>query len=165
MTSHTEQDSITRSVEVPVSPARAWDGFVRDLAVWWPREHCFCGEEALDHVFIDMDRALWGEVTTDGRTLPWGAVITSDPPDALVLGWQMDATVSPWIPEPDPARASLVEITFRPTGGGTRVTLTHRDFARQGAAHAAAMRAVMIGMDRWAEWLQDYARSLQVDRV
>ncbi len=157
-------DSITRSVDVPVPTQQAWDGFVRDFARWWPREHCFFGEPALDHVFIDLDGGIWGEVTRDGRTLPWGAVIAAQAPDHLLLGWQMDATVSPWVPEPDHARASIVEIGFQPLKQGTRVTLTHRDFARQGAEHASAMRAVMIGMDRWAEWLADYARSLCHDR-
>lgn len=160
MKSHTEPDSITRSLELPVPPARAWDGFVRDFAKWWPREHCFCGEDALDHVFIDLDRGFWGEVTKSGETLPWGAVIAAEAPDSLTLGWQMDATVSPWIPEPEPGRASIVDIRFEPSGTGARITLTHRDFVRQGDRHAKAMRDVMIGMDRWADWLQDYAASL-----
>jgi len=160
MTAEPATDSITRSIDVPVSPAHAWNGFVRDFARWWPREHCFCGEDALDRVFIDLDQAIWGEVTQDGRMIPWGAVLAASAPASLDLGWQMDATVSPWVPEPEADKASTVRVGFQPRDGGTRVTLTHEGFSRQGPVHAEAMRAVMIGMDRWAEWLADYAASL-----
>lgn len=156
-------DAITREIDLPVPPARAFDGFAWDFAAWWPREHCFCGEAQLDRVFIDLAGGVWGEVLRDGRVIPWGAVVEARPPHRLVLGWQMDATVSPWVPEPDPARASLIDLDFRPTGTGTRLRLVHHGFERQGPVHAAAMRRVMIGLDRWAEWLPLYAASLRPD--
>jgi uncharacterized protein YndB with AHSA1/START domain len=109
-------DSVTREILLPVPPPRAWAGFVDGFARWWPREHCFCGEAALDRVFIDRDAGHWGEVLRDGTVIPWGAVIAAQAPDRLVLGWQMDATVSPWVPEPDPDRASLIDIRFAPEG-------------------------------------------------
>lgn len=152
-------DSVTRSVELPVPPERAFQGFVEGFNDWWPREHCFCGEPALDRVFIDLDAGLWAEVTREGATIPWGAVIEHVPGKRLVLGWQMDATVSPWIVEPDPARASVVEVTFTATETGCRVELIHRDFANHGEG-AKAMSDVMIGLDRWAEWLADFAAAL-----
>ena len=155
------EDAIARQIDLPVPPDRAFAAFVKDFAAWWPREHCFCGEAQLDRVFIDLTGATWGEVLRDGRVIPWGAVIAADPPHRLVLGWQMDATVSPWVPEPDPARASLIDVDFRATETGTRLRLVHHGFARQGEPHATAMRRVMIGLDRWAEWLPLYAAPLR----
>lgn len=149
-------DSVTRSIDLPVPPERAFRAFVEDFDGWWPREHCFCGEPALERVFIDPAAGLWAEVTRDGATIPWGAVIAHVPGARLVLGWQMDATVSPWIAEPDPARASVVEVSFTPAATGTRVEVTHRAFANHGAG-AKAMADVMIGLDRWADWLADFA--------
>jgi hypothetical protein len=153
-----DTDRITRQVTVPVPPDHAWSGFVDDFALWWPREHCFVGEAGLDRVFIDPAGAVWGEVARDGRVLPWGAVRDLRPGAGLTLGWQMDATVSPWVPDPDPTRASWIDVAFDPVPGGTRVTLTHRDLARHG--DGGAMAAVMVGLDRWADWLADYARHL-----
>ena len=155
----TGNDEIIRSTIVPLAPPEAWARFVTGFADWWPREHCFCGEPALDLVFIDTAAGIWGEVTRDGRTLPWGAVLAARPGAALSLGWQMDATRSPWVAEADPARASIIDIAFEPAGRETRVTLRHHGFARQGEPAASAMRAVMIGLDRWREWLDLYAGS------
>lgn len=147
------EDEITRTIDLPLAPAQAWERFVAGFPDWWPREHCFCGEASLDRVFIDTQAGIWGEVTTAGQTLPWGAVLAARPGSALSLGWQMDATVSPWLPEGDPARASVIDIAFDPIPGGTRLRLRHHGFSRQGPRHAEAMRAVMIGLDRWQDWL------------
>jgi hypothetical protein len=152
------RDEITRSVDVPVPPDRAWAVFVHQFPDWWPREHCFCGEAELDTVFIDLERSRWGETTRAGHRTVWGEVLASDVGRALGLGWQMDATVSPWVPEPDPARASLIDVTFEARPEGTRVTLRHHGFSRQGEPHAQAMREVMIGLDRWSDWLELFRR-------
>ena len=149
-------NTITRSVHVPLSPEAAFDLFTTGFARWWPREHCFCGEAALDRVFVDLDAGTWGEVTLSGETLLWGHVLHADRPSLLSLGWQMDARVSPWVPEPDPARASLIDLRIKPTEGGATLSLTHHGFERHGDG-AAIMASVMIGMDRWADWLADFA--------
>jgi uncharacterized protein YndB with AHSA1/START domain len=154
-------DEITREAEVPVPPARAWAQFVAGFALWWPRDHCFCGEAALDRVFIDPDAGFWGEVTTAGQTRAWGVVLDARPAHALSLAWQMDASISPWQSVPDPERASRIDVAFTPSALGTRVILRHHGFARQGEPAASAMRAVIIGLDRWGEWLPLFAASLR----
>lgn len=151
-------DEIVRHVDVPVTPIVAWDLFANHFPAWWPREHCFCGEAALDTVFIDLVAMVWGEITLSGERRTWGKVLAYEPGGILSLGWQMDATISPWVPEPDPGRASLIDIAFKPQHGGARVTLRHHGFARQGEPHAQAMRDVMIGLDRWREWLDLFRR-------
>jgi uncharacterized protein YndB with AHSA1/START domain len=157
-------DTITRSVTVALPPAAAWARFVDGFAGWWPREHCFCGEAALESVFLTPAAgAIWGERTRDGTVMAWGGVLAAEAPRRLSLGWQMDARPSPWVPEPDPARASVIDVAFAPVPDGTRITLTHHGFSRQGPEAAAAMTAVMIGLDRWREWLDLFAASLQRD--
>lgn len=151
-------DEITRAVDLPVSPETAWEVFVHRFPDWWPREHCFCGEAALMTVFIDLVAQDWGEITLAGERRIWGKVLASKAGEALSLGWQMDGTVSPWVPEPDPARASQIDITFDACPDGTRLALKHHGFARQGEPHAQAMRDVMIGLDRWREWLDLFRR-------
>lgn len=152
-------DEITRTVFLPISPAAAWDLFVHQFPDWWPREHCFCGEAALKTVFIDLAAREWGEITLGGERRIWGRVLADRPGEALSLGWQMDATASPWVPEPDPARASQIDIVFDARSDGSKLILRHHGFARQGEPHAQAMRDVMIGLDRWQEWLELFQRS------
>lgn len=149
-------DGVTGTVHLPCSPETAWSRFTERFAEWWPREHCLCGEAALDRVYLDLEAGAWGEVRRDGTRTDWGLVEAAEPPALLVLGWQMDARPSPWIPEPDPARASRVTVRFAPEDGGTRVTLTHDRFGAHGDGERA-MTEVMVGLDRWREWLDLYA--------
>ncbi|MCW1933884.1 SRPBCC domain-containing protein [Pararhodobacter zhoushanensis] len=149
-------NSITRSVHVPLSPEAAFDLFTTGFAHWWPREHCFCGEAALDRVFVDLNAGTWGEVTQAGETLLWGEILHAERPSHLSLSWQMDARISPWVPEPDPARASLIDLRIVPEGDGSTLSLTHHSFDRHGDG-AEIMASVMVGMDRWADWLADFA--------
>lgn len=150
------RNGITRSVRVPLAPGAAFDLFADGFDRWWPKEHCFCGEAALDRVFIDLEAMTWGEVTCDGHTALWGSILAAQKPDRLELGWQMDPRVSPWIPDPIAARASIVDLRFMPEPEGTLVTLRHHGFDRHGEG-AEIMASVIVGLDRWAEWLADFA--------
>ncbi len=150
--------SITRSIIVPASPAQAWARFVDGLHLWWDTEHCHCSESNLDQVFIDPVEGLWGETTKDGETVSWGFAKVIEPERELSLAWQMDPRHKPWVAEPDPDRASLIDVTFAPEMGGTCVTVRHHGFDRHGDG-AQAMKNVMIGLDRWQEWLELYAQS------
>lgn len=159
------QDSITRVIHVPGDPAQVWDLFVHGFARWWPAEHSFCGAEALDRVFIDLDAGLWGERRRDGSVLNWGAVGPVRAGMAIRLGWQLEAHDGPWTINPDPARGSLIDVTLDPVAGGTRLTLSHHGFSRQGEGLAEAMRAVIIGLDRWADWLGLFAAHAQAEAL
>lgn len=150
---------VTRSVLVSSPPAHAWDGFVDGINNWWPREHCHCTEAELDRIFIDLEQGVWGERRRSGKVESWGFARTTKPGQSLALGWQMDPATRPWRVEVDPARASLITVAFRPEGAGTRITLRHFGFERHGAGAQVMMDAI-IGLDRWTDWLQDYARSL-----
>jgi uncharacterized protein YndB with AHSA1/START domain len=148
---------VTRSVHMPCAPDEAWSRFTDGFADWWPREHCMCGEEALDQVYIDLGGESWGEITLDGTRVDWGRIEIAQPPGLLVLGWQMDARHAPWVPERNPSGASRVTVRFEPEGDGTRVTLTHDRFEAHGDGQKA-MTDIMIGLDRWREWLALFAR-------
>jgi uncharacterized protein YndB with AHSA1/START domain len=75
-----------------------------------------------------------------------------------VLAWQ----ISPdRVPEPNPAKASEVEVRFEPVGtSGTRVELEHGAFARHGDA-AGAYRQGMACPEGWPLILDRYAASLR----
>jgi hypothetical protein len=71
-----------------------------------------------------------------------------------VLAWQIGPDR---IPQPDPSKASEVEVRFHLTGdGGTRVELEHRAFSRHGDA-ATTYRQAMASPEGWPLILHHYA--------
>ena len=70
-----------------------------------------------------------------------------------MLTWQI---APDRVPQPDPFRASEVEVGFHPTGDGTRVELEHRAFPRHGDA-AITYRQAMASPEGWPFILDRYA--------
>lgn len=70
------------------------------------------------------------DVGVDGSVCTWARVLVCDPPHRLVISWD----ISPrWQLEPDPTRASEVEIRFIPESAErTRVEIEHRHLDRHG---------------------------------
>ena len=121
---------MTASVVVAVPPARAFTLFTAGLGEWWPPEYTWSGD-VLEAIGIEPlgTGGLCFERAEDGFTCHWGRVLAWEPPARLVLAWQIGPTR---VPEPDPARASLVTVTFTGEDGGTRVDLSHTGFERHG---------------------------------
>ena len=92
-----------------------------------------------------------------GFTCHWGRVLVWDPPARLVLAWQIAPDRAP---EPNPAKASEVEVRFRAAGSAsTRVDLEHRAFPRHGDA-ADTYRQALASPQGWPLILARYAASL-----
>ena len=80
-----------------------------------------------------------------------------EPPDRLVLAWQVDGT---WSYEPEVANASRVTISFAALGGQTRVTLVHDEFER----HLNAGPDLADGVrDSWGSALRLFAGAAEPD--
>jgi uncharacterized protein YndB with AHSA1/START domain len=154
MTPPAADEPIRVSVTVPVPAERAFAAFV-DLARWWPPEYTWAAD-TLEDIGIDP-RAEGGhcyERGPHGFTCHWGRVLEWDPPGRLVFSWQI---APDRVPEPNPARASEVEVRFAPTGpSGTRVDLEHRAFARHGEAGDGYRQALASPMG-WPYMLDRYA--------
>ena len=138
-------DSVNAAVRVEVSAEPAFEVFVDELASWWPREYTW-SQDVLEDIGIEPhEGGLCFERGPQGFRCDWGRVLIWDPPRRLVLGWQISPRREP---EPDPAKASEVEVRFdREEGGVTRVRLEHRDFDRhgEGSAGYAQMLAAPAG--------------------
>ena len=91
-----------------------------------------------------------------GFRCDWGRVLLWQPPRRLVFTWQIGPTR---VPQPDPERASEVEVTFHPQEGGTRVELEHRHVSRHGEG-GDAYRAAMGSPEGWSLILERYAALL-----
>jgi uncharacterized protein YndB with AHSA1/START domain len=150
----TDPTSLTFAVTVEASQAEAFEVFTEDFDHIKPRDHNLLAVDIAETV---LERRVGGAVLdrgVDGSTCRWGRVLAYEPPDRLVLAWD----ISPrWEVQDDPARASEVEVRFAAAGPtSTRVELTHRHLDR----HLDGWEQVRdgVGSDQgWPLYLQRYA--------
>ncbi|MFI9011776.1 SRPBCC family protein [Actinosynnema sp. NPDC053489] len=146
-------EEVRRSVTVAAPPERAFEVFTAKFAAWWPPTHHIGAAALADAVVEPFAGGRWFERGVDGSECDWGVVLAYEPPTRLVLSWHIDGD---WSHDPDPARASEVEVTFTEVAGGTRVDLVHRGFERH-AASAARVRDGVAGEGGWTGILAGYA--------
>ena len=135
-----QEVKVSKSIVVDAAPARAFELFI-DQERWWPvATHHLAeppGERAVLEPFVG---GRWYEVSSDGSETDWGRVIAFDPPHRILLTWRMSAD---WTYEPDPDRASEIEVTFVAEGRNrTRLVYEHRHLERYGD-RAERMRAAL----------------------
>jgi uncharacterized protein YndB with AHSA1/START domain len=117
------------TVEVKAPPARAFDIFTRQIGRWWPSGRTPAPNPHADIVIEPYPGGRWFERDADGGETPWGRVLAFEPPERLLLAWQLDSQF-----KFDPDFETEVELTFEPTEvGGSRVILEHRNLERFGA--------------------------------
>jgi uncharacterized protein YndB with AHSA1/START domain len=149
--------AVHRSVVVQAAQERAFEVFTAGFSSWWPIESHHVGEKMAVEVVIEPRvRGRWFERDADGAECVWGFVTEWDPPRRVVLSWHL---TSEYAFDPDPERASEVEVTFTPQDGGTLVALEHRGFERRGDT-GARIREAVAGPGGWAELIQMYAKAL-----
>jgi uncharacterized protein YndB with AHSA1/START domain len=150
----TTLEAVRREIVVNVAPERAFAVFTERFDAWWPRGHHIGAADLGEAVVEPRAGGRWYERGVDGSECDWGRVLAWEPPSRLVLSW---AITPRWGAEPDPARASEIEVTFAPEGDAvTRVRLEHRHFERHGEG-AASMRDAVSREGGWGGLLDLYA--------
>lgn len=147
-----ESPDVQVAVTVGLPPEQAFDLFTIGLGDWWMPEYTWSGPLALGRIGIEpREGGLCYEIGPYGFRIDWGRVLAWRPPSRVAFTWQ----ISPErVPEPDPERASEVEVLFSPEGDGTGVALTHRLFERHGAGAQAYRGGMSVG---WQQLLGRYA--------
>ena len=155
MTQTTE--AVTHSVLVPLEPGAAFELFTDRFADWWPKESHHIGEADAADVFLEpREGGRWYTRHTDGSETSTGYVAAWEPPDRLVVTWQISAG---WAY--DPSLVTTVEVRFvEEAPDRTRVELEHRDLDRFGP-DAERMRQVFAGPDAWNATLVAYAAAVE----
>jgi uncharacterized protein YndB with AHSA1/START domain len=120
---------VLHSVEVKAPPARAFELFISQMGKWWPKGKTLAPNPHADVVIEPHQGGRWYERDVEGNEIQWGQVLAWEPPGRVLLGWQLNAQ---W--HYDPSFLTEVELSFTAlAGGGTLVTLEHRNLERYGA--------------------------------
>jgi len=137
------------SVTVKPPPERAFDLFMREIANWWPKGRTIGAKPHVAIVVEPRPEGRWFERDEDGTECDWGKVLAWEPPARVLLGWQLNSEF-----RFDPDLVTEVELSFSPAaGGGTLVTLEHRNLERFG--DAAERVAGQLGSG-WPSRLRDF---------
>ncbi len=139
------------TITVETGKARAFEVFTAGMGSWWPRTYKIGQADFVDAVLEPRAGGRWYERDSDGSECDWGRVVAYEPPDRLVLNWQIDTQ---WAF--DPGLLTEVEIRFIAEGENrTRVELEHRKLENFGPA-AADMRATFESDGGWPLILRNF---------
>lgn len=148
-----DADELLAAIEVDDTVVAAFARFLA-LGRWWPKAYSWSGEALVALTIDDRPRGLLSELGPDGFRCDFGRVLAIEPPSLIAFTWQIGPDRAP---QPDPARASEVEVSFAPAAdGGTEVTLAHRHFRRHGSGHER-YREAMAAEQGWPYLLRCFA--------
>jgi uncharacterized protein YndB with AHSA1/START domain len=150
----TSTNAVRRTVVVEAPQERAFEVFTAGFDSWWPRSH-HTGEGDLDTAVIEPRvGGRWYALTTVGEE-DWGRVLVWDPPNRIVLDWQLDAAF-----RYDPEFHTEVEARFvAETDSRTRLEFEHRDLHHYGD-RAAEMAAALGAEGGWPGIVDAYAAAV-----
>ena len=143
-------------VTVEASRERAFDFFTRHMAAWWSPSHSI-GQRPFATIVVEpREGGRWCEVDDAGVECRWGSVLAWQPPERLLLRWQLDGR---WSYDPD--LLTEVEVRFEAVGPTTtRVVLEHRGLEAYGD-DAAEVRDQLDAAGGWRGLLERLAAALR----
>ena len=137
------------AIRVKATPARAFEAFTRDIALWW-RPNPMFRFTPRDPGVLAFEPGEGGrliETLASGKVYEIGKVRHWDPPQRLVFGWRQ-ATFAP-------DQDTEVHIRFEAVGEETRVTVEHFGWDSVPAAHVARHGfPTAVFLQRHGEWWQ-----------
>lgn len=136
----TESTEVRVEVVVLASIEKTFKTFTERCQNWWPKEYKLGKAERRNIVVEPRVDGRWYETGADGSECLWGKVLAWDPPGHIAFSWQIKPDFTP---EPNPEKASRVDIRFRENGpASTTITLVHSDFERHGEGWKAMRESV-----------------------
>ncbi|MBS0417733.1 MAG: SRPBCC family protein [Proteobacteria bacterium] len=146
----------TISVEAPIE--RAFEVFTRDFGRFKPAEHNLLRVPIAETVFETRVGGYLFDRGVDGSECRWARVLAYDPPNRVVLTWNIGPD---WQIEIDPRKVSEWEVRFTAEGPGrTRVELEHRFINRHGNDWEA-VRGAVSSTRGWPLYLARYREIFQ----
>lgn len=153
MTTQQSGVSVRHTITVEASKERAFQVFADQMGSWWPLSTKSIGSVRAKTAIVEPRAGgRWFERGSNGSQCDWGRVIAYEPPDRLVLNWQISAD---W--RYDPNLSTIVEVRFIADGKArTRVELEHRGLEAYGD-RAGQIEGIYGGPDGWTDILGHYA--------
>ena len=155
-----EEAIVRKSVLVHTSVVRAFSVFVEQMETWWTATH-HIGSTPFEAIFVEpRGGGRWYERNAAGEQCEWGKVLAWDPPRRVCFSWHIGPghDQPDWKFDPDPAKASEVEISFVPEGpSATRVNLEHRGLERHGEGYEQLV-AMFNSPGAWIAILESFAQ-------
>ena len=154
-TDTTTVEPIRKQIDVEAPQATAFEVFTQRMHTWWKAEYSIVGEPRVGIVVEPREGGRWFEQGSEGGECTWGRVVVWDPPQRVVLTWQLSAD---W--QYDADLVTELEIRFEATGPtSTRVELEHRGLEAYGE-HAAMVRGIFDTPEGWAGILEGFAAAV-----
>ena len=126
----TAETSVRTSIVVEAPIDQAFSVFTDGLGSWWPPEYNLLEVDIAERVFETRVGGHVYDVGTDGSECHWARVLAFEPPNRLVISWDLSPQ---WQVETDPEKTSEVEVRFvSEAPDRTRVELEHRNIDRHG---------------------------------
>lgn len=125
---------VTLEATLPLPPNKAFDAFVQQMDIWWPRRGVFpysFAPESTHPLHIRFEPQLGGryyETFLDGGEYVIGRINAYEPPERLTYSWRDPA----WPGE------TQIALTFCAEGDGARVAYEQDGFANAGVPDMAA---------------------------
>jgi len=146
---------VRKTIRVKAPIAHAFEVFTSGLTRWWPHNHGV-GKKPIQKVLMEPRLGgRWLEISEDGTETPVATITVWEPPQRLVLLWQVNAQ---W--KRDLTMKSEVDVRFSAVGpNATQVELVHHKFETMGAEAGASMRKAV---DRgWPGLIERFAQEAQ----
>lgn len=129
---------VRKQLTVRAPQARAFSVFTAEMSRWWPATHSILKSPLKECIVEPRAGGRWYAVGEDGSSCETGYVIAWQPPEGLVLAWQIDPQ---W--QYDPQLVTEVEVKFiAESADTTRIELEHRYLERMGDKAVDARNAV-----------------------
>jgi uncharacterized protein YndB with AHSA1/START domain len=149
----TDATPVRKTVTVEASKEHAFSVFTDGFSTWWPIDTHHIG--AADVATMGIEPYVGGrcyERGVDGSECEWARVKVFEPPDRLVVVWQLNAD---WAY--DPGMTSEVEVHFVAEGPHTtRVELEHRGLDSYGV-RSGEVRAALDSEGGWGGLIARFA--------
>ena len=148
---------VRKTITVAATQTHAFQVFTRDISKWWPlRTHHIGAADANATVIEPRASGRCYEIGVDGSECDWGRVRVWEPPDRLIIAWEINAD---W--KHDVNVVSEVEIRFMVVGAKqVRVELEHRGLESFGA-RALEMRGAFDSPGGWTGLLAAYCAAVE----